>query len=94
MLNELLTNCVKHAFPGRATGTVTIRLTSEDDQIELDVQDDGVGLGSTPSSGLGKSIVQTVVGQTLRGTVRYEVREGTRVTLRFPRIKTSERSVV
>ena len=91
-LNELLTNCAKHAFSGRTSGTVTIRIAHTDDHIEVQVNDDGVGQGPAPSAGLGKSIVQTVVGQSLRGTVHYADEGGTRVTLRFPHVETPEGS--
>jgi two-component sensor histidine kinase len=88
ILNELLTNCIKHAFPGRAAGTVTIRVGHEDHQIELEVQDDGVGLNPAKHPpDLGMAIVQTIATQTLRGTVRFAAEGGTRVTIRFPRVE-------
>ncbi|HWU40229.1 MAG TPA: sensor histidine kinase, partial [Candidatus Acidoferrum sp.] len=91
-LNELLTNCAKHAFPGRTRGTVTIQVAHNGDQIEMQVNDDGVGQGSASSVGLGKGIVMTVVGQSLRGSVTYADEGGTRVTLRFPRVEIPEGS--
>jgi PAS domain S-box-containing protein len=88
ILNELLTNCTKHAFPGRATGTVAIRVAHEDNQIDLEVQDDGVGLDlAKHAADLGMTIVQTIVTQTLRGTVAFAAEGGTRVTVRFPHIE-------
>ncbi len=88
ILNELLTNCTKHAFPGRATGTVTIRVAHEDNQIDLEVQDDGVGLDPAKHpADLGMTIVQTIVTQTLRGTVRFAAEGGTQVTIRFPHVE-------
>jgi two-component sensor histidine kinase len=88
VLNELLTNCTKHAFPGRATGTVGIRVVHEDNQINLEVGDDGVGLDPTrQATGLGMPIVQTLVTQNLRGTVRVAAEGGTRVTIRFPHVE-------
>jgi len=92
ILNELLTNCIKHAFLGRAAGTVTIRVGHEDYQVALEVQDDGVGLDPAKHpADLGMTIVKTIVTQTLRGTVRFAAEEGTRVTIRFPHVEgTSE----
>ncbi len=85
ILNELLTNCAKHAFPGLATGTVTIRVAYEEDQVELEVQDDGVGLDpARHPAGLGMIIVQTLVTQTLGGTVQFAADGRARVTVRFP----------
>jgi two-component sensor histidine kinase len=95
VLNELLTNCAKHAFPGRATGAVTIQVAHTKDQIELQVHDDGIGLGSSAQrTGLGTTIVRTIVGQSLRGTVAFATEAGTRVTLRFPSVKALEGGIV
>jgi two-component sensor histidine kinase len=87
VLNELLTNCIKHAFPGRATGLIAIQVAYADHQLELTVHDDGVGLGLAPRTGLGKTIVETVVTQSLRGTVRFAEDGGTQVTIRFPHVE-------
>ncbi len=45
VVNELVTNCLKHAFPGRSSGTIVVRLSSpkKSDDVELVVSDDGVG---------------------------------------------------
>lgn len=44
ILNELITNSWKHAFPNRKTGTITISFYSVGKKIHLSVEDDGVGL--------------------------------------------------
>jgi two-component sensor histidine kinase len=88
ILNELLTNCAKHAFPGRASGTVTILVGPEGDHTSLEVRDDGVGLDlARHPAGLGLSIVRTLVTQNLRGslTLSFPSEGGTRVRIRFPR---------
>ncbi len=43
LVNELATNAIKHAFPGGA-GTVVLSVEKADDEIELCVSDDGVGI--------------------------------------------------
>jgi hypothetical protein len=88
ILNELLTNCAKHAFPGRASGTVTILVATEEDHTRLEVRDDGVGLDLVRyPAGLGLSIVRTLVTQNLRGsvTLAFPSDGGTWVQIRFPR---------
>jgi two-component sensor histidine kinase len=45
IVNELLSNALKHAFVGRNEGKIEVRLTaSEEGRINLTVSDDGVGL--------------------------------------------------
>lgn len=68
ILNELLTNTFKHAFPGETTGNVLIRLTTTTDQLMLTVIDDGVGLppdfSVAQSSTLGLRLAQNLARQT------------------------------
>ncbi len=70
ILSELLTNALKHAFPGERTGSVTVRLHAQGDEIALSVADDGPGLpdgfDAGGSSSLGMQLVHTLVSQ-LRG---------------------------
>jgi two-component sensor histidine kinase len=44
VLNELMTNALKHAFPGERTGVVRAALRQEGDELCLCVTDNGVGL--------------------------------------------------
>jgi two-component sensor histidine kinase len=72
ILNELLTNCAKHAFPGRAAGSVTIQVERDGDYLGLEVRDDGVGFDpARRPAGIGLAIVQTLVTSNLRGSVRF-----------------------
>jgi two-component sensor histidine kinase len=43
ILNELITNALKHAFPGERTGSVFIGLKDQGDMLLLEVRDDGIG---------------------------------------------------
>jgi two-component sensor histidine kinase/HAMP domain-containing protein len=87
VLNELLTNCAKHAFPGRPTGSLTILVAREGDQAVLEVRDDGAGLDlSRVPAGLGLTIVRTLATQNLKGSVTFSMAAegGTVVRIRFP----------
>ncbi|MTB52100.1 sensor histidine kinase [Lewinella sp. W8] len=88
ILNELLTNSYKYAFPGDRKGQVTVSLREEEkDLFELHVADDGVGIpedqGLDSGNTLGVNLVRGLVRQ-LRGTVNWQKQpEGTVVQLRF-----------
>jgi two-component sensor histidine kinase len=88
ILNELLSNAFKHAFPGERKGEVHISFReSEPGQLELAIQDDGIGSpagqGEGKTKSLGLSIVRILTTQ-LDGTLEQEACEGTRFVLRFP----------
>lgn len=48
---ELLTNAMKHAFPGRRRGTVTVGLARVPGGVRLTVSDDGVGTAAAAPGG-------------------------------------------
>jgi two-component sensor histidine kinase len=64
IINELITNCYKHAFPNNKEGVITIDLKLTNQNIILSIKDNGVGLPNTSSSSsFGLGMVQTLVGQ-------------------------------
>jgi two-component sensor histidine kinase len=90
VVNELMTNALKHAFAGREQGTIRLHSLIDDDGCHITVADDGVGLpeGAVwPKPGkLGAVIVQSLrqnAGATL--TVESAPGEGVKVTLFFAR---------
>jgi two-component sensor histidine kinase len=93
VLNELLQNTADHAFPaGQGGGKVVLSLTREAGELVVTVSDDGAGLPEgfdiESSSGLGLSIVRTLVGSELGGTIELRPVEapgrGARATIRVP----------
>jgi two-component sensor histidine kinase len=83
-LNELVTNALKHAFPGDRVGTVWIDLENQGESIEVRVRDDGVGAPTTPSRDtLGMQLVR-ILAQQLGGALHLDVSAGTAFRLRFP----------
>ena len=64
VVNELLTNALKHAFVGRAGGTITLHSLTDADGCRITIADDGVGLPEGvvwPKRGkLGSAIVQSL----------------------------------
>jgi PAS domain S-box-containing protein len=68
VLNELITNAVKHAFPGERSGAVRVEIGPHDSgRLMLAVSDDGVGLPATfdfaRSESLGVQLIQTLAAQ-------------------------------
>ncbi len=86
IINELVTNAFKHAFPNGRTGTIRIACsTTEDGRIVLSVADNGIGLPAPAdrSSGvLGLKLVGTLTRQ-LHGSLTLENKHGTVATVIF-----------
>ncbi len=87
ILNELITNAYKHAFPDGRKGTIHVSLVKKEDRAILTVEDDGVGFDSTArdtSVGhFGLELIDALVNQ-LGATFQIQSRTGTRATLTIP----------
>lgn len=85
LLNELVTNSLKHAFPGRAAGAVRVAVCTEGDALVILVEDDGVGLPalSPEPSTFGLQLVQNLTRQ-LGATIELGPGPGTKLTVRVP----------
>ncbi|MEQ8523180.1 PAS domain S-box protein [Gracilimonas sp.] len=88
ILNELITNSVKHAFPTDTKGTITINVTMADNIISLEVKDDGIGLPEDfeqiKDHSLGFTIIDVLVKQ-LKAEYEITSKEGTVTRLSFKR---------
>jgi len=90
VVNEVLTNALKHAFEGRDGGTITLHSLVDDYGCRVTVADDGVGLPEGvewPKRGkLGALIVKSLRENARAGvTVQSTPGEGMRVTIVFTR---------
>lgn len=90
VLNELVTNCVEHGFEGRTSGTITVSVARWKNDLNISVEDDGIGLEASQQmehddgeSGLGTQIVNTFISSDFGGTVTRSSKPegGTRVDL-------------
>jgi two-component sensor histidine kinase len=66
IINELLTNALKYAFPDQRPGRVTVAFIREAESYCLRVSDDGVGIGQGKESaggGLGQRLVRAMASQ-------------------------------
>lgn len=92
IVNELVSNALKHAFPDGRHGEIALWLTRIEDEAdqhwyELVVQDNGKGFPDNVdyrnTDSLGLQLVQ-VLSRQLRGHVELSVNGGTRFSLHFP----------
>lgn len=87
LLNEMLTNCYKHAFKEQDKGTVRISIKKRDTDMVLKVEDDGVGLPDNfnmeEQSSLGMTIINTLTNQLNGQLDVYSDDSGTQFRLAF-----------
>jgi len=88
IINELLTNSLKYAFPEVSEGLVKVTVhLSDSGDLELVVSDNGVGLPPEMDvsriSSLGLQLVKGLVEHQLAGRWEVSVNEGTTFTIRW-----------
>ena len=85
IVNELVTNSLKYAFPGNVEGTITIELEETDSVLELRVMDNGVGFTEeteVQGTGFGTQLVKLLT-QQLDGKMRLKNNKGTDIFFEF-----------
>jgi len=84
IINELVSNALKHAFPRERGGRIGVRMSEKEGLFTLVVEDSGVGmpkdLDFRKTGSLGLQIVHDLV-QQLEGTVRLDQDKGTSFTI-------------
>ncbi len=89
IVNELVSNCLKHAFPAGQGGEIAIslRLAEVEDHVQITVADDGVGLpadfATRRQGSLGVQLVEDLARQ-LAGTLTVGRGPGAAFTVIFP----------
>jgi two-component sensor histidine kinase len=89
IVNELLTNALKYAFPEGTKGQIKISLVKENNDLLLKVTDNGIGKtqGSKPKgTGFGTQLIQLLT-QQLNGTISEDHKNGTAVFFNFKNFK-------
>lgn len=78
IVNEVLTNSIKHAFPDSREGLISVKLQKNDSQITLEITDNGIGFtdNSDPETkdSLGMVLIQSLSIQ-LEAEYEYKSRE-------------------
>jgi len=88
IVNELVMNAVKYAYPDGA-GPIHVELKPEGDDLMVSIADDGVGLNAKTdprSTGMGQRIVSAMAVKLDANVERDPAHHGTRIVLRFRRI--------
>ncbi|WP_207477661.1 sensor histidine kinase [Arenibaculum pallidiluteum] len=86
IVNELVTNAIKHAFPNGREGTITVSLSlaSEAKEAVITVADDGVGMGPPRPGGSGLELVAGLARQIGGRVQQLPSRAGTATEISFP----------
>ena len=86
IINELVTNAYKHAFPGRQDGRIVINGQKKDSTVTFIIKDNGKGVGEDFSideqSSLGFTLVNSLIDQ-LGATLNIESDDGTTFIFSF-----------
>jgi PAS domain S-box-containing protein len=94
IINELVSNSLKHAFKAQDNGEIKIILDRTNDEYSLTVKDNGMGLSNgfdlENTSSLGLLLVNSLVNQ-LEGKIQVKVNGGTIVKIGFKELKYRER---
>jgi two-component sensor histidine kinase len=91
IVNELVMNAVKYAYPD-GSGPIHVDLRAERDDLVLSIADEGAGASAASdprSTGMGQHIVGAMAAKLEASVARNPDHPGTRIVLRFPRIKTA-----
>lgn len=89
VLNELVSNSLRHGFPGGAGGTITISLTAQGNgHIRFEYADNGAGVPAgfdfRGQMTFGLPMVYTIVEKQMKGAVEFTARYGISCVMEFP----------
>jgi PAS domain S-box-containing protein len=86
LVNELVTNALRHAFPGERRGRLSIALKGVDGEARIVVEDDGVGMGQAEPAeeGFGRTLAEMLARQIKADLTWEDAQPGTRAVVRLP----------
>lgn len=85
IVNELISNSLKYAFPGNVSGEIVVNLEEKNNHLFLSVSDNGIGMTDHPKimgSGFGSELIRLLTIQ-LEGEMRLESSLGTNIIFEF-----------
>jgi len=88
VINELVSNVVKHAFPGEQKGEMLVKLSVDNaGGIELIISDNGVGTGADfelkDKESMGLQIIRNIIEYQLKGTIEIDNSSGMKWVIKF-----------
>jgi PAS domain S-box-containing protein len=91
VINELICNSLKYAFPDNRTGIITVILKKSDEEIiELSISDNGIGIPDgfdyMNKNTLGMQILYTIVEMQLLGEINVSRQDGISFNIHFKNI--------
>jgi ABC-type sugar transport system, ATPase component len=92
IINELISNCIKHAFPNGSKGSISAKCKRFKEFVLLSVEDNGVGISPdfdiNKTDSLGVSIVSSIARYEFKGKIEFiSKKKGTRVEIKLPNEK-------
>jgi two-component sensor histidine kinase len=95
IISELISNSLKYAFPNKKEGIIKLTLEANDNDYNLIISDDGVGLPEdvdyrNTESSLGLRLVNSLVKQ-LDGSIELNRSQGTQFIIKFKELQYKDR---
>lgn len=88
IINELVTNSMKYAFPDQSSGKITIALSESDHKLNLMVKDNGIGYNpdNKRTGSFGLTLIKALTKQ-LDGDMEIKFDPGTEINITFKKYK-------
>ena len=86
IINELITNAIKHAFANGRSGALQVSARAQGEMVRIMIRDDGRGMemDGVRVDGLGRTLIRRLCKQVQATATWENVQPGTSVTLVFP----------
>ena len=86
LLNEVVSNAFKHAYPDHRRGRLQVQVTKPPGALRIVVEDDGIGMDGVapPGSGFGKTLIDTLARQLKARVDWNDAQPGTRAVITMP----------